>query len=267
VVWAYQGDVYLCDISSGSVTRLTDDPYAQQHPGIWGDTVIWLNERNSGYPSYPPSLDIYTYDIAPGQERRITAAPTAEGYSALVISGSLVVWTDTRHAGSAAGHADNEPGYNNEIYLYNLATGQEQRLTDNAVNDHSPAIDGTRVAWLRQSDYPGGDIFMYDMATRTETQVSRSGYAAFTPAVSGGLVAWTDARLSLGNTANDVVINGVRGSADIYIYDTAAGAETNITLENSGPGQIWQDPVIGGGYIIYTLGRQISPLTYATPLS
>jgi beta propeller repeat protein len=272
-------NVLLLDLDTGEVQQITDDQHAQTEPRICGNTIVWLDNRHGTgerYP-YPQPLDVYAYDLSTGEEKRITAATTAEGYGHPAASGSIVVWTDSRHVDpEVIRHASNEPDYNNEIYMYDLTTGEERRVTDYPGNDRCPAIDGNRIVWLRQSDYRKADVFVYDIKTCQETQVSHSSYAAFHPAIYGDHIVWTDARVSKGNTTNDVVeivADPDTGAeerrepgADIYLYDLKAQQEVRLTLLSAEGFSLWVRPCIHSEFIVYMLDRQVNPITYAMRL-
>jgi beta propeller repeat protein len=258
-------DVFLLDLDTGEVTQLTTEEHSQRSPRIYGDTIIWLDARSSG-EQFPYSYDIYAYDLKTGQEKRITEDTTVEGYNQAAIDGGIIVWTDMRHADmEVASHAGNDSAYNNEIYAYDLNTGDERRLTTSPKNDHAPDISGNIVTWLRQEDYRKADIFACDLESGVETQVSTSGYAVFSPSVYEDKIAWTDARSSKGNTNNDVVENGQIPGADIYLYDLETKKETRLTETEEG--KVWDSPVISGNYLVYQWSRQIGALAYVMNLS
>jgi beta propeller repeat protein len=259
-------DIFLLDLETNEVTQLTTEEHVQRSPRIYGDTVIWLDARNQPPEQYPLPFDIYAYNLKTGQEKRITANTTAEGYNQVAIDGSTIVWTDMRHADmDVASHAGNDSAYNNEIYAYDLNTGEEHRLTTSPKNDQAPDINGNIVTWLRQEDFRKADIFACDLESGGETQVSTSGYAAFSPSVYGDKVAWTDARSSKGNTNNDVVMNGQEPSADIYIYNLETHVENKLTL--TGAWKIWSYPVVHEGHMVYAWNRQVGAIVYVMNLS
>ena len=280
VVWAsVDQDIFLLDLETGEVHQITNDDNAQVRPRIYDDTVVWLDNRHgtgARYP-YPPPFDIYAYDLDTGEEKRLTSATTAEGYDHLSISGNIVVWTDSRHADpEIIRHGQNQPDYNNEIYMYNLTTNQERRVTTYPGNDNHPAIDGGHIVWLRHTDYREADVFVYDVETGQETQVSHSGYATFPPAIYEDRIVWTDARVSKGNTTNDVVEivvdmeTGTRErrepGADIYLYDLKTQQEVRLTSPLDIGFSLWVRPCIYNDFIVYILNKQIGPITYAMRL-
>jgi beta propeller repeat protein len=65
------GEIYLCDLQSTQVTRLTDNLYGKYHPAIYNNWIVWSDARNI-------ELDIYGYDLLRNQEVRITSAPEDE---------------------------------------------------------------------------------------------------------------------------------------------------------------------------------------------
>ncbi len=280
-------DVFLLDLETGEVRQLTTNDRAQVHPGIYGDTVVWLDARyEEGYHN-PRRYDVFAYDLRSNEESRITSTTSAEDRD-LSINGNLIVWTDNRHADPEVTiHAGNEPDYNNEIYLYDLAAGEERRITNYAGNDHYPAIDGSRIVWLRQLGYLEADIYTYDLNTRQEDRISQSGYAAGPPGIHGDRIVWADARLTRGNTSGDSFgvdeSAGVAesGSAEIYLYDLGTKREVLLVPSEgteftemlgqkeikSTAWQVWMRPIIYGDFVVYTLERQIGSIIHAMRLT
>jgi beta propeller repeat protein len=267
-------DVFLLDLSTGEVRQLTTDEHAQVHPAVSGDTIVWLDRRHGIGEQYPYPYDVYAYDLRTSEEKRLTLDTTAEGYDRVSISGALVVWTDMRHADpEVASHPSNAREYDNEIYVYDLGTGRETRVTVNPANDHHPAVDGDRIVWLRQHDYREADVFAYDVAIGLETQVSRSRYADHRPDVFRDRIVWTDARASKGNTNNDVIeIDASTGerrepAADIYLYDMETQQEVKLTSPSNVGFSLWMNPCMSNGFIVYGLDRQVGPIVYAMKLA
>ncbi|MBN2239100.1 MAG: hypothetical protein JW712_04950 [Dehalococcoidales bacterium] len=256
-------DIYAYDLKTKKTRQITNDERVQRMALIAGDWVIWTESGN-----------IYAHNLDTEEEKRITAYPTAEGYSNLAVSGDLVVWSDHRYGDPAVkSRPGNIADYNNEIFAYNLKTGEEQRITNYEGNDHYPAVQGNRITWLRQITFREGDIMVYDLETGKETKVSSSGYADYTPSVYGDRVVWMDAALSNGNTNNDVIENGIPGGANIYGYDFSSGKESLMIpseikwgSENRTVRRVLQGPVLSENYLVYTWGRQIGSIVYAQRL-
>lgn len=262
-------DVYSLNLDNGEIKKITFEIHDQILPRIYGDTIVWLDNRNAAY-------DIYAFDLTTGQEKRITTSSSVQDDS-LSISGNFVVWTDNRNAvWNKPTHGGNEPNYNNEIYACDLTQGTERRITNYSGNDHYPSIDGTRVVWHRQIAYGKGDVYSYDLAgnAANETQISHSDYAAFSPSVSGSVIVWADAAVSEGNTNNDVVVNGHTGGSDIYLYDLKQGKEMLLAPADAKDEELGRvlrrvlfNPVVSGSFVVYTYSRQIGSIVYATRLN
>ena len=267
-------DIYVYDMETEEMRQITNDEHVQRGALISDKWVIWLDDRNDSDGQYPYSRDVYAYNLDTGVEKRITADSTAEDYADLSLSNNLVVWSDNRHGDpEVTSRPSNIADYNNEIYAYDLNKEKEYRITHYEDNDHYPAIQGNRIAWLRQIDLRKADIMVYDLESGEETRVSSSGYADYKPSVFEKQIVWMDAGLSKGNTNNDVIENGVPGGADIYGYDFTSDEESllvpsEIERESSNRTlrRVLMFPVIFENYLVYTWGRMIGPLTYVKKL-
>ncbi len=280
-------DVFLLNIKTGEIRQITTDEHVQRRPRIYGDTIVWLDNRHEEYKEYPHHYDVYAYSIKTGEERRITTTNSITDYD-LAINGDLVVWTDSRNDDPASRIGTRPPIQNDDIYLYDLSTNQEQRVTTDPGDDSSPAIDNGRIVWLRQSAVRNIDVFLYEIETEKEIQISESSYVTYMyyPSIYGDRIAWADARLTKGNSTGDIFEvdepAGVSesGSAEIYLYDLGTKRET-LLVPSKGTvytetirqkeikttsWQVWLDPVIQGDFIVYTLSRQVDPATYAMKL-
>lgn len=83
------------------------------------------------------------------------------------VSGDKIVWEDNRNGDW-------------EIYMYNVGSKSETRITHNSKNQGDAKIDGNIVAWI---DYRNAgsttncDVYMYNIQTRVTTRVTPvSGY-------------------------------------------------------------------------------------------
>jgi len=164
-----------------------------------------------------------------GAEIRITTDP---GWQYLpAISGNKVVWYDNRNTGNQSDW---------DIYLYDVTTGIESRITTTPVHGllGAPAISGNRIVWA-DSRAGNWDIYLYDITAGVETQITSDPANQFHPAISGDRIVWEDDR------------NAPAGSHDIYLYDLASGIETQITSNSS----FEQSPSISGDRIVWEDNR------------
>jgi len=280
---ALNWDVFLLDLKTGEERQITTNERAQISPGIYGDTIVWLDNRHEQDTEYPHSYDVYAYNLKTGIERRITATSTITEKD-LSISGSLVVWTDNRNDDPASRIQTRPPVHNDDIYLYDLSADRERRVTTDAAEDFSPVIDGGRIVWKRLAAVRNIDIFLYDINAGQETKISQSRYVApyYYPAIYSDRVVWADSRITLGNADDDtggidISGNAASGAAEIYLYDLGTKRETllvpsigtKFTGESGPKGTYYQvllNPVMHGDYVVYTDTRQVSSITYATRL-
>lgn len=136
------------------------------------------------------------------------------------ISGSWVVWEDERW------------GYD-DLWVKNLATGQERRLSAAAGQQAFPAISGTRVV---AEDYRNGinsNLYQYDAATGAEAVISPTGLIdRYSPDVHGDRVVWADQRT---------------GNYDVYSKNLTSGVETRLVSD----GGAQQDPAVGDTWAVW----------------
>ena len=190
-------DVFLYDLSTEQLTRVTDDDADQgaQGPRIQGGRIVWCDRRADA------NGDIYMYDAATQQESAVAEGSVSQGQPD--IWGDTVVWTQ------AAGAAF-------DIW-YRDVTGPaaEALIAADYTQDH-PRVNGRWVVW--SDDRNGGgdttrdEIYAYDLEKREERPLISSPYpyGNLGPTVAeSGLVAWQDFR----NGDRDAYTN-----SDIYGY-------------------------------------------------
>ncbi|AFV22793.1 cell surface protein [Methanolobus psychrophilus R15] len=153
-------DVYMYDISTGEEQQITTDTSDQTDPAIHKDKIVWQDYRNGNW-------DIYMYDIFSGEETQITTNQSHQREPA--IYGDRIVWVDERNVAYIEDYIFFMP----EIYMYDISTGKEFRITEWAYSDYiftethwreGLAIYENRIVW---SDSRGGmdhfDIFMFTL--------------------------------------------------------------------------------------------------------
>ena len=137
-----------------------------------------------------------------------------------VISGDRITWLDTR-------------GGTGEIYLYDILTGIEQRVSAAGAMCESPDLSGDHMVWRVWNDsYGGYDLDIYDLSTGEHTVIASGGVDHGNPAIEGSLVVWDDMRA---------------GNSDIYLYDLSTGLETQITSDSDDE----SNPAISGDRIVW----------------
>jgi len=155
------------------------------------------------------------------------------------ISGDLVVYSDTRDG-------------NLDIYLYDVQSNTEHRITTNQGLQWNPDISGNHIVW---SDDRNGnwDVYActYDPATfqcplqQITNEVAHQGRAV----IDGDWIVWEDCRnddpaISFGCSPYQVIATP---NMDIYAYNLTTGVEKQVTTNLAE--QYW--PFVGDGKVVY----------------
>ena len=137
-----------------------------------------------------------------------------------VVSGDRIAWVDYR-------------GGTGEIYLYDILTGEEQRISPEGAMCEGPDIAGDRILWRVYNESTGGyDLDILDLAGGEHTLITSGGVDHANPDIDGTRVVWDDMRA---------------GNTDIYLSHLTTGEETQIT---SGPDEE-NNPAISGDRIVW----------------
>jgi beta propeller repeat protein len=114
----------MYDLSSKKETRITTNGSRQSYPAIYGNRIVWDDDRNG-------EIDIYMYDLSTKKESRITTNSPEACFPA--IYGNRIVWMDI-------------PNGVWHVYIYDLSTHQEVHTTGKS-DQWDPAIYGDRIVW------------------------------------------------------------------------------------------------------------------------
>ncbi|MGQ9910350.1 MAG: SdrD B-like domain-containing protein, partial [Candidatus Flexifilum sp.] len=180
-------DLYILDVQTGVETQITRDP-ADDRNADWsaaGNSIVFESTRDG-------RSQIYVYDLRTGETRRLvetTGAATNPVYSS---SGTMIAFTHVEPDGRTAIYVVQQDGsgltrisepapnagapewyfddtlitYQSDldgdldVYVYDFATGQTRKLTDNAVADYAPTWRCGAPEVIFTSDVTGNpDIF------------------------------------------------------------------------------------------------------------
>ena len=232
-------EIYLFDTGSGAFTRITDSPKASENPSInaAGDKIAFASGADINGVNIGGNSEIYIFDTESGIYTRIT--DTSLGTStqpSINAAGDKVAFTSNAHINGV------NTGDNDEIYLFDTVSGTFTQITDSPVNppygDSSrPSINaaGDRVAFTSRANINGvnpglnREIYLFDAASGVITQI--------TDEPSGESVAPTiNAQGNIVAFSSDANINGGNpdGNAEIFVFDTASGAITQVTSDPLG---------------------------------
>jgi beta propeller repeat protein len=170
---------------------ISKNPYDQKFPAIYGDYVVWQDNRNGNW-------DIYGYNLARKEEFQITTDSEDQKNPALYEN--FVVWEDYR---------DDK----NAIYGYNLSQQEEFPIAVGSGWKCFPAIFKNTVVWTdpRNGNF---DIYGYDLSTSKEVQITTDPQLQQKPALYENIVVWEDYR---------------HDEFAIYGYDLATDEEFRIS--------------------------------------
>jgi dipeptidyl aminopeptidase/acylaminoacyl peptidase len=112
-------DLYVMDLASGDTERLTRHPADDGGPAAWsptGDQLFFRSKRDGGF------YNIYQLELKSGTITRLTEAIGGEGYVDMSPDGGFIAFHSER---------DQVDGNRNlEIYVMDLATGVQRRITE-----------------------------------------------------------------------------------------------------------------------------------------
>ena len=171
--------------------QITSDPADQVNPDIYGNTIVYQDNRNGNWDIY---MNVIGYS-----EVRITTNTADQMYPK--INGDKIVYQDNRNG-------------NWDIYMYDLSTQTETQITNNPSSQVYPAIDGNRIVWQdnRNTNFASNsvawDIYMYDLSTQSETRVTMSGVNTH-PAISGTRIVYSK-------------------NQDVFCFDLSTGSEFGL---------------------------------------
>ena len=178
VVWEnYKNlDIYMYNISTSTETQITTSGNAH-NPAIYGNLVVWLDGRSG-------KSDIYMHDLSTQKETQISTSGKASiwnnGFDSggLAIYGNRIVWQENDYSG------------NFDIYMYNLSTQKETKITNSGAASH-PAIYGDRIVWIDSRGL--SNLYMYNLSTSTETPLIFD-VSADSLAIYGDKIVWMNYR-------------------------------------------------------------------------
>lgn len=239
--------IYLYDLSTNSETLLTNNSYMQTLPSIYGDKVVYSDNRSGNWGIYLYNLSTnteqiianvgdwpqvsdnyivwmngtggiyktYYYNLNSGSAQAIASSNSDQMYP--YVYGTKIVYAGRAVAG----------GPDWDIYLYDILTGTETRLTSaSGVQTTKPSIAGNYVSWV---DYRGGytgDIYLYNLSNNTEAKLTAGAGSQYNVAdMNNNMIVWSESR-------ND--------NYDIYLYTISSGSSQAPSSKLSALAQILQ---------------------------
>ena len=193
------GDIYAYDLEQKREFAVAAGEALQWRPDVSGHRIVWLERR---YGSVERS--IHVLDTESGVETIIVRG--AWVMLDPVISGDLVVWSDSREKRGS------------DIYGYDLEKGVEFPVSRAIGNQSSPAIDGMRVVWTDDRN-DGVSTYEYDLDIYGAVLEDKPG--PIVPVI--GALAEVDAKIEIVwpkgvGAASAAVTEADRANISIYLF-------------------------------------------------
>ncbi|MFQ6118572.1 MAG: hypothetical protein ACE5KE_01655, partial [Methanosarcinales archaeon] len=227
IVWTHvselsDADIYMYNISSGITTPIVTDPWIQFQPDIHKDIIV--------YTDFDSDL-IMIYNLSSGLK---SALPNSSYGRDPDIFGDKIVWDDY-----------------DDIYIYDLSTGQTNKIIDNPADQWDPKVYNNFVAFLddrnRVPGEYGRDVYLYNMFTGEEIQIADGidppyvsvfpPYTLYTEDIFNGLLFWTN----FSNIDND---------SNIYMYKISENKNYPFAITP----EYEYHPRIHGNEVVWTAG-------------
>lgn len=121
------GEIYLKDLRSGEVRRITNNPGGQYYPSVFNHWIVWSDNRNT-------QLDLYGYNLRRNAEIRLTNTPEDE--TRPYLNGKWVVYTE-----------DSAGELNINLRLLHLSNLASVQLTNAETEKEKPSVASGRLFW------------------------------------------------------------------------------------------------------------------------
>ncbi len=215
---------YIIDLDS-ETERKVNDPFFSDlvvcSPSIWKNTVVFkaIQKNKKGMKS---KISIAIYDLN-NEQGTILAGP--DDMERAKIYDGIIVWDDLRYRKPAR-----DPGLrkNMEIFMYDIRTKKEIRVTNGSYEKINPQIFGDHIIWRDKRVHGQTEIFMYTISTGREINISNNSSLQWYPGIWENNIVWTDLRNGTG-----VSVLGPYYNTDIYLYNITSKVTQQITSDTS----------------------------------
>ncbi len=211
----------ILSVKGFSEVPIIEEPHNQFHPAIYGDYIVWEDDRDG-------NVDIWCRCLSTEKDFPITDSKNDQLSPA--IYENTVVWMEKRiheidgkeYIVSSIDyfHIKREEYHNWDIIIYEISEKNEKTslkkeipTTTRKGDQQFPAIFENYVVW--QDNRNGNwDIYGYNISTDQEFRITTSTHDQKSPSIYEDIVVWMDNR---------------NGNWDIYGYDMVRSREFQIT--------------------------------------
>ncbi len=229
-------DIYAYNFVTGEESVVCTAPGEQANPCIYGDVVVYSDDRTDPEGTDGYSCDIYGFDISTQEEFLICDAVGGQGNP--FIYGDNVVWVDHRNSVEYEWEES-------DIYMKNLSTGVESAVATGTSRQYEPVIWENYVAYYDDRN-GGSSIYMTDIDTGVETTLGASWNDASgngqyqDPSLGDGYCAaskyWYDSATSTSHRS-------------IVLIDLETLAETTVSTDDRNTTR--RHPVVRDGWVTW----------------
>ncbi len=163
-----------------------------------------------------------------------------------MISGNLVAWTDqSREIGFEDAGLRRSSRLADDIFVLDLDTGEQRRITDVPAERGGLRLSGHRLAWSDRRNevgehYTHYDVYAFDLESGEEIAVAVAPGAQRSAAIDGGRVVWIDNRnRPKDSTVRPGCFECHDNRFDVYMYDF--NTEKVTVLDDSGSNNVMPD--------------------------
>jgi beta propeller repeat protein len=176
------GNVSVYDAHTGQTSAVTHYSRESGEAAREVDVDGWIVAWSSFTMRSPYTTAIRMMDLRTGEERQVVHVDD-QAIGGPSVSRGRIVWSDVRSG-------------NYDVYLYDVASGEERQITSDPAGQFNARISGDLVVWedSRNSTshyFPMNDVYGFDLKTGAEFPVATGDDHQGWPRVDGGRVLWT----------------------------------------------------------------------------
>ncbi|MCL5734485.1 MAG: S-layer homology domain-containing protein [Actinobacteria bacterium] len=247
-------EVFVLTISTGQITKLTNNTWDESRPKISGDLVAW--DRHE-YDFNSSNFRLFACDLESGTTIELASTdPNQSGLYDFQVDGDWVVWqiysfhneqtvvrtwAYSRATGETAELAGpwtlnssvtlaegklyfaSDSADRSDLYAMDLATREGSLIASNDKQIQSIQVSGNKIAWASWYTASGPSVSylaILDSNTGQTTRISTPGYSAGQLDLSGNVLAWWGQSLA----------GAYLGMHNyLFVYDIARATVTRLT--------------------------------------